>query len=69
MYVEYQKAKINIIDAPGYFDFAGEVAEAPARRGHRRYLRLRQGRPQRRRGEAWKSLNDAGLPARYISPR
>ena len=28
MYVEYQKTKINIIDTPGYFDFAGEVAQA-----------------------------------------
>ena len=28
MYTEYQKTKINIIDTPGYFDFAGEVAQA-----------------------------------------
>ena len=28
MYTEYQKTKINIIDTPGYFDFAGEVIEA-----------------------------------------
>ncbi len=28
MYVEYKDCKINILDTPGYFDFAGEVAEA-----------------------------------------
>lgn len=28
MYTEYKKTKINIIDTPGYFDFAGEVAQA-----------------------------------------
>ncbi|MEG2959578.1 MAG: GTP-binding protein, partial [Oscillospiraceae bacterium] len=26
--VEYKGCKINIIDTPGYFDFAGEVLEA-----------------------------------------
>jgi elongation factor G len=28
MFTEYKKTKINIIDTPGYFDFAGEVAQA-----------------------------------------
>jgi len=28
MFTEYKQHKINIIDTPGYFDFAGEVAEA-----------------------------------------
>jgi len=28
MYTEYKKNKINIIDTPGFFDFAGEVFEA-----------------------------------------
>ncbi len=28
MYAEYNNHKINILDTPGYFDFAGEVAEA-----------------------------------------
>ncbi|MEG1633048.1 MAG: elongation factor G [Oscillospiraceae bacterium] len=28
LYTEYKKTKINIIDTPGYFDFAGEVAQA-----------------------------------------
>ncbi|MBR5381545.1 MAG: elongation factor G [Oscillospiraceae bacterium] len=28
MYVEYNKTKVNIIDTPGYFDFAGEVFQA-----------------------------------------
>ena len=28
MFVEYRGCKINILDTPGYFDFAGETAEA-----------------------------------------
>jgi elongation factor G len=28
MFAEYKDCKINILDTPGYFDFAGEVAEA-----------------------------------------
>ena len=68
MYVEYQKTKINIIDTPGYFDFAGEVAQAlrvadtgiicvSAKDG------LNVGAEK-----AWKSLTDAKLPrAIYIS--
>lgn len=28
MYAEYKECKVNILDTPGYFDFAGEVAEA-----------------------------------------
>ena len=26
--IEWEKAKINILDTPGYFDFVGEVEEA-----------------------------------------
>ena len=68
MYTEYQKTKVNIIDTPGYFDFAGEVAQAlrvadigiicvSAKDG------LNVGAEK-----AWKALSDAGLPrAIYIS--
>ena len=68
MYTEYQKTKINIIDTPGYFDFAGEVAQAlrvadigiicvSAKDG------LNVGAEK-----AWKALSDAGVPrAIYIS--
>ena len=68
MYTEYQKTKINVIDTPGYFDFAGEVAQAlrvadigiicvSAKDG------LNVGAEK-----AWKALSDAGLPkAIYIS--
>ena len=68
MYTEYQKTKINIIDTPGYFDFAGEVAQAlrvadigiicvSAKDG------LNVGAEK-----AWKALSDAGLPrAIYIA--
>ena len=68
MYAEYQKTKINILDTPGYFDFAGEVVEAlrvadtgiicvSAKDG------LNVGAEK-----AWKALTDAKLPrAIYIS--
>ncbi len=68
MYTEYQKTKINIIDTPGYFDFAGEVSQAlrvadigiicvSAKDG------LNVGAEK-----AWKALSNAGLPrAIYIS--
>ena len=68
MYTEYQKTKINIIDTPGYFDFAGEVVQAlrvadigiicvSAKDG------LNVGAEK-----AWKALSNAGLPrAIYIS--
>ena len=68
MYTEYQKTKITIIDTPGYFDFAGEVAQAlrvadigiicvSAKDG------LNVGAEK-----AWKALTDAGVPrAIYIS--
>ena len=68
MYTEYQKTKINVIDTPGYFDFAGEVAQAlrvadigiicvSAKDG------LNVGAEK-----AWKALSDANLPrAIYIS--
>ena len=68
MYTEYHKTKINIIDTPGYFDFAGEVVQAlrvadigiicvSAKDG------LNVGAEK-----AWKALSDAGLPrAIYIS--
>ena len=68
MYTEYQKTKINTIDTPGYFDFAGEVAQAlrvadigiicvSAKDG------LNVGAEK-----AWKALTDAGVPrAIYIS--
>jgi len=68
MYAEYKQHKINIIDTPGYFDFAGEVAEAlrvadiglivcSAKDGITVGLE-----------KAWKSLSDHALPrAIYIS--
>lgn len=68
LYTEYKKTKINILDTPGYFDFAGEVAEAlrvadagiicvSAKDG------LTVGAEK-----AWKALSDAKKPrAIYIS--
>ncbi len=34
--IEWEKAKINILDTPGYFDFVGEVEEAVAAADGRR---------------------------------
>lgn len=41
--IEWEKAKINILDTPGYFDFVGEVEEAvsAADAPHHRVLLLR----------------------------
>lgn len=46
--VEFEGNIINIIDTPGFFDFAGEVAQAPARCRLRRDCRFRQRRLRRR---------------------
>ena len=68
MFVEYKKHKVNIIDTPGFFDFAGEVSQAirvadvgvivcSAKDG------LNVGAEK-----AWKALNDQNRPrAIYIS--
>ncbi|MDR0862443.1 MAG: elongation factor G [Oscillospiraceae bacterium] len=68
MSVEYRDTRINLLDAPGYFDFAGEVAEA---------LRIADGGvivTPAKDGvtvgfeKSWKYLNDRKLPrAVYIS--
>ena len=39
--IEWEKAKINILDTPGYFDFVGEVEEAASPKGLRaRWMEL-----------------------------
>ena len=45
--VEYNGCKINVLDTPGNFDFAGEVAECLTRRRRGRSGLRRQGRPVR----------------------
>lgn len=68
MYAEYKDCKVNILDTPGYYDFAGEVAEA---------LRVADGgvmvcsaKDKITVGfeKSWKYLEDAKLPrAVYVS--
>ena len=68
MYTEYQKTKINIIDTPGYFDFAGEVLRLCASRTSASSASPPRDGLNVGAEKAWKALSDAGLPrAIYIS--
>ena len=68
MYTEYQKTKINILDTPGYFDFAGEVAEALRVADTGIIVVSATDGVNVGAEKAWKSLSDANLPkAIYIS--
>ena len=55
--VEYDSCKINVLDVPGGFDFAGEVAEA-FRLPTLRHRLLGQGRHERRRGKGVEILRE-----------
>ena len=68
MYTDYQKTKINILDTPGYFDFAGEVVEALRVADTGIIVVSAKDGVNVGTEKAWKSLNDANLPkAIYIS--
>ena len=68
MYTEYQKTKINIIDTPGYFDFAGEVAQALRVADIGIICVSEKDGLNVGAEKAWKALTDAGVPrAIYIS--
>ncbi len=68
MYTDYQKTKINILDTPGYFDFAGEVAEALRVADTGIIVVSAKDGVNVGAEKAWKSLTDANLPkAIYIS--
>ena len=65
-YVE--ETKINILDTPGYFDFAGEVVEALRVADTGIIVVSAKDGVNVGAEKAWKSLNDANLPkAIYIS--
>ena len=67
MYTDYQKTKINILDTPGYFDFAGEVVEALRVADTGIIVVSAKDGVNVGAEKAWKSLNDANLPkAIYI---
>lgn len=68
MYAEYKKIKINIIDTPGYFDFAGEVAQALRVADAGIIAVSAKDGPSVGTEKAWKRLNAANKPrAIYIS--
>ena len=68
MYTDYQKTKINIIDTPGYFDFAGEVAEALRVADTGIICVAAKDGVNVGAEKAWKALTEANLPkAIYIS--
>ena len=68
MYVDYQKTKINILDTPGYFDFAGEVVEALRVADIGIVCVSAKDGVNVGAEKAWKALSDANLPkAVYIS--
>ena len=68
MYTDYQKTKINILDTPGYFDFAGEVVEALRVADTGIIVVSAKDGVNVGAEKAWKSLSDANLPkAIYIS--
>ncbi len=68
MYVDYKKTKINILDTPGYFDFAGEVVEALRVADIGVICVSAKDGVNVGAEKAWKALSDASLPkAVYIS--
>ena len=68
MYVDYKKTKINILDTPGYFDFAGEVVEALRVADIGVICVSAKDGVNVGAEKAWKALSDANLPkAVYIS--
>jgi len=68
MFVEYKKTKINMIDTPGFFDFAGEVSEALRVADTGVILVSAKDGVSVGAEKSWKFLSKAGKPtAFYIS--
>ncbi len=68
MYVEYKKHKINIIDTPGYFDFAGEIYEALRVADAGVIVVAAKERINVGTEKAWKYVSERNLPrAFYVS--
>jgi len=62
MNVEHEKHKINILDTPGYFDFAGEVSEALRVADSGIIVCAAKGGVSVGTEKAWKALDDAKKP-------
>ena len=66
--VEYNKCKLNFIDNPGYFDFAGQIAQSLRVADAGLICLTAKGGIAVGTEKGWKSLAKAGLPAMfYIS--
>ena len=66
--VEFEGTKINILDNPGFFDFAGEIVQSLRVADAGMIVLSAKGGIAVGTEKAWKSLKDAGLPAMfYIS--
>lgn len=66
--VEYHTCKLNILDNPGYFDFAGEVAQSLRVVDSGLICLTAKGGVAVGTEKGWDALADAGLPAMfYIS--
>lgn len=62
MHVEHEKHKINILDTPGYYDFAGEVAQALRVADSGIIVCAAKGAVSVGTEKAWKALEDAKKP-------
>lgn len=62
LHVEHEKHKINILDTPGYFDFAGEVAEALRVADSGIIVCAAKGGVSVGTEKAWNALEDANKP-------
>ncbi len=68
VFVDYNGTKINIIDTPGYFDFAGEVCQAVRVADAGIIVQPAKGAVTVGTEKAWKSLSEQNLPKMfYIS--
>jgi elongation factor G len=64
--VEYNKSKINFIDTPGFFDFAGEVASAVRAAEAAAIVVDASAGVQVGTEKAWAAANRAGLPRFFL---
>ena len=63
--VEYNKCKINVLDNPGYFDFAGEIVQSLRVADAGLICLTAKSGIGVGTEKAWKSLRDAELPAMF----
>ena len=64
--VEWEKAKINILDTPGYFDFVGEVEEAVSAADAAVIVVSGKAGVQVGTEKAWNSCKQFGIPKFFL---